>query len=55
MARIKVTAFVETDDLKFEEVDLGDDSGLTEAAFVKYQSQPYRLPLAEPEFELVAE
>lgn len=52
MARIKVTAYVEFDDLEPGERDGLDDTGLTEVAFTKYTIAPHRLPLTDPEFEL---
>lgn len=55
MARIKVTAYVETDDLDPSEVDLTHEMGLSSEGYERFAVNPQLLPLDDVEFRLEEE
>ena len=50
--RIKVTGYLETDDLDPEEVDETHETGLSEEGYLRYSSGAYPLRLDDLEFEV---
>lgn len=56
MARIKVTGYIETEDMAFEDLDLGHEMGVSDSAYQAFVTGERPLPtLADLEFELVEE
>lgn len=50
MARIKVTGYIDTDDLDPSEVDLSHEMGLSSEGYERYSTRPVMLD--DVEFEL---
>ncbi len=55
MKRIKVTGFMDVEDLNEEHIDLDDDMGISSAGFDHYNDALMRAGLTDIDFELVDE